>query len=289
MTFRDLYLSLCHQYTEGEAKAVVRLLLEEKWQLSFTDLYTGGLDQLSEADRTLLLTYIERLKAAEPIQYILGYATFMGRLLKVNKHVLIPRPETEYLCSMLIQRYDHPFCALQPPQPLRMLDIGTGSGCIAISLALALKNSEVTAWDISGDALLVARENAHLLQAKVSLEQHDMLHEDEGMTKARTFDLIVSNPPYVCHSEKKEMAAHVLQSEPHQALFVSDEDPLVFYRTIGQYARHHLNNMGCLAFEINPLFSREMVEMLQEQGYQDVECIDDQFGKHRFVLAKFVG
>ncbi len=171
------------------------------------------------------------------------------------------------------------------PVPLRVLDIGTGSGCIAVTLALDLWNSSVSAWDISGEALLTARENAHRLQAQVNFEWHDVLSLDEAALAATPFDIIVSNPPYVCDRERKDMTEQVLAHEPHTALFVPDNDPLLFYRAIADYGTTHLNPHGLLAFEINPLFAKEMCEMLESKGYEQVEVKTDQYGKERVVIG----
>ena len=166
-----------------------------------------------------------------------------------------------------------------------MLDIGTGSGCIAVTLALDLWNSSVSAWDISGEALLTARENAHHLQAQVNFEWHDVLSLDEAALAATPFDIIVSNPPYVCDHERKDMTEQVLAHEPHTALFVPDNDPLLFYRAIADYGTTHLNPHGLLAFEINPLFAKEMCELLESKGYEQVEVKTDQYGKERVVVG----
>lgn len=286
MTYSQLWRRLLPLYDEREAKAVVRTLLEERFNLTLTDLYTDGLDRLTDDEKTHIETLIERLEAGEPVQYVVGKARFCGRDYMVAPGVLIPRPETEMLCKEVISAYNRPYCALQPPEPLRVLDIGTGSGCIAVTLALDLWNSTVTAWDISGDALMIARENAHRLQAHVNLELQDALTPDETALNAPPFDIIVSNPPYICARESKDMAKHVLAHEPHTALFVPDDDPLLFYRSIAHYGLSHLNPDGMLAFEINPIYAQEMKKMLEEMGYEQIEIKKDQYGKERIVIAR---
>ena len=286
MTYSQLWRRLLPLYDEREAKAVVRTLLEERFNLTLTDLYTDGLDRLTDAEKARMETLIERLEAGEPVQYVVGKARFCGRDYMVAPGVLIPRPETEMLCKEVISAYNKPYCALQPPEPLRVLDIGTGSGCIAITLALDLWNCTVTAWDISGDALIIARENAHRLQAHVNLELQDALNPDETALNALPFDIIVSNPPYICIRESKDMAKHVLAHEPHTALFVPDDDPLLFYRSIAHYGLSHLNLDGMLAFEINPIYAQEMKKMLEEMGYEQIEIKKDQYGKERVVIAR---
>lgn len=286
MTYSQLWRRLLPLYDEREAKAVVRTLLEERFNLTLTDLYTDGLDRLTDEEKVRMETLIERLEAGEPVQYVVGKARFCGRDYMVAPGVLIPRPETEMLCKEVISAYNKPYCALQPPEPLRVLDIGTGSGCIAVTLALDLWNCTVTAWDISGDALMIARENAHRLQAHVNLELQDALNPDETALNALPFDIIVSNPPYICARESKDMAKHVLAHEPHTALFVPDDDPLLFYRSIAHYGLSHLKPFGMLAFEINPIYAQEMKKMLEEMGYEQIEIKKDQYGKERVVIAR---
>ena len=286
MTYSQLWRRLLPLYDEREAKAVVRTLLEERFNLTLTDLYTDGLDRLTDEEKVRMETLIERLEAGEPVQYVVGKARFCGRDYMVAPGVLIPRPETEMLCKEVISAYNKLYCALQPPEPLRVLDIGTGSGCIAVTLALDLWNSTVTAWDISGDALIIARENAHRLQAHVNLELQDALNPDETALNAPPFDIIVSNPPYICARESKDMAKHVLAHEPHTALFVPDDDPLLFYRSIAHYGLSHLKPSGMLAFEINPIYAEETCKMLEHMGYEQIESKEDQYGKERIVIAR---
>lgn len=195
MTFKSLWQQLLPQYDAREAQAVVRLALETLFGFTLTDLYTGALDRLNPAQTQQLSALMHRLKHGEPVQYVLGKAWFCGRPFIVNPHVLIPRPETEQLCQRLISLSNQPYCALQPPAPRHGLDIGTGSGCIAITLALALDNVAMHAWDVSSDALLTARANAHYLGAQVDFMLQDALLAAENADNSPQYDFIVSNPP----------------------------------------------------------------------------------------------
>ena len=281
MTYNELWHQLTPLYEEGEAKAIIRTVMEVAFGLTLTDLYTGKVNEISSEEKTLLAEFIERLQKGEPVQYVLGQAPFCGRIFKVHEGVLIPRPETEQLCQWIVAEYNRPYCGLQPPEPLRTLDIGTGSGCIAVTLALDLWNSSVSAWDISSDALLMARENAHRMGAKVDFRMQDALHP-EGTDK---WDVIVSNPPYICEKEKGQMAKNVLDYEPQIALFVPDEDPLLFYRSIAIYAIDALRSDGALFFEINPMYAVQMQQMLEGLGFRQTEIKEDQFGKQRFIKS----
>lgn len=279
MTYNELWHILTPLYEEGEAKAIIRMVMEVTFGLSLTDLYTGKVNEISSEKKTLLEEIIKRLQKGEPVQYVLGQASFCERNFQVGPGVLIPRPETEQLCQWIIKGHNYPYCGLQPPEPLHVLDIGTGSGCIAISLALDLWNSEVSAWDISSDSLLIARENAHRLGAKVDFKWQDAFHP-EGAEK---WDIIVSNPPYICEKEKRQMEKNVLDYEPSTALFVPDDDPLQFYRAIALYGQEALKPMGELYFEINPLYADELKAMLEELHYNKVEVRVDPLEKQQMM------
>ena len=215
---------------------------------------------------------IGRLEKGEPVQYVLGYTSFCWRSFHVAPGVLIPRPETEELCRWITAE----------GAGARVLDIGTGSGCIAVTLALDLPASAVTAWDISLKALNIARENANALGAAVTFEVQDaLLPPDDD----RQWNLIVSNPPYVMHSEIGGMTKNVLNHEPDIALFAPHGRPILFYEVIGNYARHHLVPGGALYFELNPLTADEVGNSLRKQGFAQIEFRDDQFGKCRFLKA----
>lgn len=282
MTYQNLWHRIIPPYEEGEAKAIVRLLMEVRFKMNLADILYGKLADLSVEDRTIIDNDIMRLKTGEPIQYILGQEIFGNRIFHVAPGVLIPRPETYELCKSISNEYNQPYCGLQPPEPLKILDVGTGSGCIAITMALDLWNSSVTAWDISPDALLIARDNAKRLGAKVNFELQDVLADNKP---EENFDIIVSNPPYICNKEKTSMSRNVLEHEPEIALFVPDENPLEFYNAIAAYGMKALSGRGMLAFEINPIYASEMVEMLNKMGYKDIRTEKDQFGKQRFIYT----
>ena len=287
MTYTSLWHRLTGIYPATEAQAVVRMLLEELAGLSLADIYGGGLDRLDDAQRQHIERAMARLEEGEPIQYVLGRACFCGRSFAVAPGVLIPRPETEELCRLIMNTH--------PSESLNILDIGTGSGCIAITLALEMPDAEVEAVDISPEALAIAEANAARLGAKVSFHQCDILSEDSPPVgsgwewvapSTPKYDIIVSNPPYICERERADMERNVLDYEPHTALFVPDDDPLLFYRTIGQKALTMLVPGGILCFEINPLYCDQLIELLRSQGYCEVEAVSDSFGKRRFVTAK---
>ena len=282
MTYNELWRSLSDIYDDGEAKAIVRLLLEVKFGMNLTDMLCGKIDELSDNEMSLLKNCMDRLQKSEPIQYILEQEEFGSRIFKVAPGVLIPRPETYGLCKEIINEYNRPYCGLLPPESKKVLDIGTGSGCIAITLALDLWNSDVTAWDISSDALIIARENTLRLGAKVNLELKDALNVANDNN---AWDIIVSNPPYICEKEKKDMAENVLKYEPDTALFVPNEDPLKFYRAIAGYGTTSLKRGGMLAFEINSVYLNETVNMLEELKYKNIRTVDDIFGKQRFTIC----
>ena len=284
MTYQDLWHRLTPLYDDGEAQAIVRLVLEVQFGITLTDIYTGKVNELSREAEEDLEKIILRLERSEPVQYVLGRETFCGRTFYVAPGVLIPRPETEVLCRWIEEDYNRPYCALQPPMPLQVLDVGTGSGCIAVTLAADLRNSAVTAWDISGDALLIARENVHQWQVRVELKMEDALHPSAAAMQQK-FDVIVSNPPYICDRERTEMEGNVLAYEPETALFVPDDDPLRFYRAIAEYGVQALSADGVLYFETNPLYINDVKEMLNTLGYKQIELREDQFGKLRFTKA----
>ena len=283
MTYNELWRQLVQIYDEGEAKAIARMVYEERFGLTLSDIYLGRETQLSVADQTELQFIAKRLLQGEPIQYVLGQADFCGRTFMVNEHVLIPRPETEELCN---------WKPLPLPSPkgegAKILDIGTGSGCIAITLAAMYPEAQVIGWDISEDALEVAKINAIRNNVNVSFEQVDVLHltSDILHQTSEALSLIVSNPPYICNKERAAMAVNVLEYEPHTALFVPDDDPLLFYRAIAQYGQAALKDGGWLYFEINPLYAREMCDMLRLMSYHDIKLKADQYGKQRMIRAQ---
>lgn len=274
----EIYHKIAHQllaaYPDREAHALARLVLEERYNLSQTDLLLDKDSKLSADDRRDLANIVDRLLANEPVQYVLGKSWFCSRPFHVEPGVLIPRPETEELVRMIVQENEH-----RNPS-LSVLDIGTGSGCIAISLALDLPKADVTAWDISSEALKIATDNAHALKADVRFQQQDILHPEPT---DQQWDIIVSNPPYVRQLEAAEMSANVLEHEPHLALFVSDDDPLIFYREIGQFAWNHLTTGGRLYFEINQYLGKETADMIENIGFSDVKVHQDAYNNNRML------
>ncbi|MCI6106296.1 MAG: peptide chain release factor N(5)-glutamine methyltransferase [Prevotella sp.] len=279
MTYSEIWHRIATSYEDGEARAIARILIEELFGLSYTDIVCGATDQLSADDTLRLDTAVRRIEQGEPLQHVLGYADFCGNHFGVNASVLIPRPETEWLVDEG-ERLINGVSNATPPAPKRILDIGTGSGCIAISLKLRLGESYVEAWDISEEALRTAESNAKALKAEVAFCKRDALRAEESVAP---WDLIVSNPPYICDSERADMDDNVLLHEPHTALFVPDDDPLRFYRAIASYALRSLSNGGSLLFECNTRYAKATGEMMREMGFEDVTVNDDCFGLPRFV------
>ena len=281
MKDETLWRRLSSIYDTDEAKAIVRWMLDEKFGLSLTDIVCGKLDDLTEEECIELEKTMLRLEQGEPVQYVLGVAEFCGRRFHVEPGVLIPRPETGELCRWISQKN-------RPSVTSQILDVGTGSGCIAITLALEIPEAKVTAWDISEEALRIAQKNAEALEAEVAFEKRDAL--DSSLCTIHyslpLWDVIVSNPPYVCHKEAAGMERHVLEHEPHLAMFVPDDDPLRFYRAIAEYALKTLNPNGLLYFELNPLYAHETEAMVRRIGFAETEIKQDMFGKQRFLKAK---
>ena len=270
--------TLAEYYPEPEIKAMIRILLCDVFRLSLLDIYTGKDIKLSEKQLEDLDCILERLKKQEPLQYITGHAEFYGLDFEVNENVLIPRPETTELVELLLKDNAH-----ADAKPLSILDIGTGSGCIAIALSLNLPGmKEITAWDVSSEALTVASGNAERLGAKVRFEQKDIL---EFIPDGEHFDIIVSNPPYITTDEKKDMDANVLDWEPGLALFVPNENPLLFYEMIARLGLRMLNPGGTVYFEINRMFGIEVKTMMEELGYRNVEVMKDLSGNDRMIKA----
>lgn len=279
MTYEEIWHRLAVVYSDGEAKAQARMLLEDKFGLSLADILCGGVGQLSADDTMWLERAVARIEQMEPIQYVLGEAWFCGRSFIVDESVLIPRPETEWL----VERAGEVVSAMDVSSP-RILDIGTGSGCIAVSLKKALPDAYVEAWDISEAALAIAKKNAKTLGADVVFKLRDALAaKDIDDSIQCKWDIIVSNPPYICDSERKDMEANVLEHEPATALFVPDADPLLFYKAIADYGKETLSQNGHLLFECNTRYAQATAEMMQEVGYEKTEVEDDCFGKPRFA------
>ena len=324
MTYNQLWKRLTAIYNEREAQAIVRTVLDALFGMSLTDICLGKVTQLSADDTTRLEKIMQRLEKSEPVQYVLGAEWFAGRLFDVAPGVLIPRPETEDLvkwaCDEAKEKEDNskeergkeekevskkreaqkkeeqllsslfknnkevPEKGEEAPHP-SILDIGTGSGCIAITVALALPQARVTAWDISTDALAIAAGNAHRLGASVRFEHQDALSAPDDEER---WDVIVSNPPYICDRERADMSDNVLSYEPALALFVPDSDPLLFYRAIARYASKALKPGGRLLFETNTAYAHEVAQTMADEGFTAIEVRNDCFGKPRMVKGAFI-
>ena len=333
MTYSEIWHRIATSYDNGEARAIARILIEELFGLSYTDIVCGATEQLSADDTLRLDTAVRRIEQGEPLQHVLGYADFCGNRFSVNSSVLIPRPETEWL----VDEGAKLMSTTATSSPKRILDIGTGSGCIAISLKLRLGDAYVEAWEISEEALRTAQDNADALKAEVVFRKRDALKaEEEGCSEeeclqggalvssaptgqamdsinsnegalvssapteqamdsinyseanilAAPWDLIVSNPPYICDSERSAMDDNVLLHEPHTALFVPDDDPLRFYRAIARYALLTLNIGGSLLFECNTRYAEATGAMLRDMGFEEVTVSDDCFSLPRFVRGR---
>ncbi|WP_304137617.1 peptide chain release factor N(5)-glutamine methyltransferase [Mesonia mobilis] len=272
MEVESFFYLLTESYLE---KTRIQLALEPDFELNST--------QLQQFEKAL-----QRLLQQEPIQYILGDTEFFGYPFQVNQHTLIPRPETEELVAWIIEDVKNKNQENSQHKPLNsnitILDIGTGSGCIPISLAKELPQAKVSSIDVSEEALQVARRNSTLNKVAVNFIQQDILKAECLPEK---YDVIVSNPPYVRELEKEQMHQNVLDFEPELALFVENDDPLIFYRKIAKLAKNALTENGKLYFEINEYLPEEMVSLLEEIGYQNIELKKDIFGKFRMCKASF--
>jgi release factor glutamine methyltransferase len=275
-TIQHIEKELTGLYPKTEVKAFTRLILEHVCGLSFTEQVMLRKQKLDERHKKAVYAVVERLKNDEPVQYILGETEFFGMKLKVKPAVLIPRPETEELAHWIAE-------TVLPEKPA-VIDMGTGSGCLALAIKKQFPQAQVSATDLSAEALEVARENAALNALNVHFFRSDMLHW--GNYKWDDYDVVVSNPPYVRESEKTAMLANVLKYEPESALFVPDANPLLFYREIASFAQIHLKKNGWLFFEINENLGKEMVQMLENSGFTSVEVKKDVFGKNRMVRCR---
>ena len=279
-TINKLKQSLSPLYDSREMKAIIALLFEEVCGLSRLDMLMNPNIVLSEEKSEILSCYAEMLAEGVPVQQVLGYEYFLGRRFEVNPDVLIPRPETAELVDWIVS---------EAPIGVNVLDVGTGSGCIAISLAALINNSRVFAYDLSTKALKTAVLNAERLNiSNVTFVHKDILESQNERFEhpnVDNFDIIVSNPPYIMHKEKSEMSANVLDYEPHLALFVPDSDPLLFYRAIGNYGLKNLRHGGRLYFEINAALGRETCQLLESLGYRDIILRKDLNGLDRMISA----
>ena len=260
----------------GEAESFFYLILEEKHQLKRIDLALNPDLTFSDDEIQLWNSILDSLKEEIPIQYLLGKTSFYGWDFEVNPAVLIPRPETEELVEWIIQSQKSEVRS----HNIKILDIGTGSGCIAISLAKNIVNAEVFAIDVSEKALATAKKNAEINQVKVTFLEKNILETDD---LEQQFDIIVSNPPYVRELEKQEIKRNVLDNEPHLALFVEDNDALVFYRKIAELAQRNLSQNGLLFFEINQYLGKEMLNLLEKMNFKNIELRKDIYGNDRMI------
>jgi release factor glutamine methyltransferase len=265
-------------YEDDEKSSISYLIMEHLFNLKKSDILLDK--KIEKVNNEEIISIINRINQSEPIQYILGETEFYGRKFKVNKNVLIPRPETEELVDLIIKEN-------KKQKKIKVLDIGTGSGCIAITLAKELPEAEVCALDISKDALKTANENALMNNAKVDFSHADIIQNLKF--KLQNLNIIVSNPPYVRESEKKQMHTNILEHEPFTALFVKDEDPLIFYKSIILFAKQHLVENGKCYFEINEKFGQETITLFAENNFSEIRIIKDLQNKERIAVGTWNG
>jgi release factor glutamine methyltransferase len=269
---------LSNFFSDEEVKSLQRMIFEKVLSIPYHKIFLTPADKIRSADIKTIKDIIQQLESGKPIQYIIGETEFYGLTIKVNTDVLIPRPETEELVDLILKSKSN--------KPLRILDMGTGSGCIAIALAKNLTESMVLGVDISDTALVIAKENARLNNVNVRFELVDILNINEKLNGDK-FDLIVSNPPYVRQSESGLMKNNVLGYEPHIALFVDDENPLIFYNAIVQKAGELLKPNGKIYCEINEAFGKELVELFSDYKLLDINIHKDINNKYRFISASY--
>jgi len=279
MKLREFIESIKHNlnsvYDAREVQAITRAICEDVLNYTPVDIELRQESELPDFVSTRLSNIIERLQQHEPLQYVLGHTQFHGHRFKVTTDTLIPRPETEQLVDLIIDEN-------KKSSDLHVLDIGTGCGCIAIALARALKFPQIDAIDVSDKALAVARENASALKTQVRFILADILSPQP----TASYNIIVSNPPYVCENERATMDRNVLDYEPATALFVPDEDPLLYYRAIVSYSTLSLEPRGHIYLEINHRFSAEIKQLLENEQFNDIRIVDDSYGKPRFAIAQ---
>jgi release factor glutamine methyltransferase len=282
-TIRDVFAvfkqGLQTIYDANESEAVTLLAVSEISGFSKAKIKASPEHELTQQQFEKLTGILEELKTGRPIQYILGETEFYGLTFKVNPSVLIPRPETEELVEWVLS-------SVGSSSPLAVLDIGTGSGCIAISLKKHLPNAKVSAIDISPDALKTAKENAKLNEVDIEFIEADILNLKSDIEHPK-FEIIISNPPYVTLHDKTQMHQNVTDFEPHTALFVPENDPLLFYKVIAEYAASHLVSSGLLFFEINESYGNEIVELLKSKEFNNIELKRDLSGRNRMIKCYF--
>jgi release factor glutamine methyltransferase len=277
--YRNQFIqALTSMYGEGEAESFFYLILEEQQQLKRIDLALHPDLEISEEEIVVWNSILEQLKLEIPIQYLLGKTSFYGLDFEVNENVLIPRPETEELVDWIVSNV----LKNGRSKSIKILDIGTGSGCIAISLAKNLPNAEVYAIDVSEKALATAKKNAERNEVEITFIEQNIL---ETLDLNQEFDIIVSNPPYVRNLEKEEIKKNVLDNEPHLALFVEDNDSLIFYRKIAELAQKNLSDSGQLYFEINQYLGQEMFSLLEGMDFKNIELRKDIYENDRMMLG----
>lgn len=282
MTVKELNLlfeeELSSIYPKNEIKTFFFIVLEEFLNFQRIDSILRANDIINKEKQPVILSIIERLKHEEPMQYILGKTEFYGLPFNVNNKTLIPRPETEELVEWIIEETKN------IDTELNILDIGTGSGCIPISLKVNIPKAIVTTIDVSNDAITIAKQNAVLNNVEISFLNMDILNSKK---LPGNYDIIVSNPPYVRNLEKGEMKNNVLNNEPHLALFVENDNPLIFYDKISKLASAYLKKEGMLFFEINQYLSKETSSLIKNNGFQNISLKKDLFGNNRMIKASF--
>ncbi|MDR0427548.1 MAG: peptide chain release factor N(5)-glutamine methyltransferase [Dysgonamonadaceae bacterium] len=278
-TIQSIQKELQNLYSESEIKSFVSLIMEFVCKKSKHAILLDKDSEISREERIRIKEIVDDLKKFRPIQQIIGQTEFFGLPFFINEHVLIPRPETEELIDLILH-------SIQPEKPLHILDIGTGSGCIAVSLAKYLPEAKIYALDISNEALEIARKNARLNKVEISFFKEDILTTSEKNSWSQfQWDIIVSNPPYIVPHEKEQISANVLKYEPHQALFVPEEQPLLFYETISDIGLKQLKKGGILFFETSALFGKETEQMIREKNYSSVQLYKDISQNDRMIKA----
>lgn len=272
--------ALSIQYEQEEIRNFISLSFEHLLNYNRMDLHLKFAELVDETTVAKFESIVSGLLEERPIQYLLGTSEFFGLKFLVNNQVLIPRQETEELVHWVIQDFK------LSKVPIAILDIGTGSGCIAISLKKQLIDAQVTAYDISQEALNTAQRNAAENEVEIDFQLRDILAEATAQIELKQFDCIVSNPPYVLRSESKFMAANVLNHEPHLALFVQDNNPLLFYEAIAKFAQHRLKKEACIYFEINESLANQLKALMELYGFNSIEIRKDMNGRDRMMKAK---
>ena len=276
-TYRAFFIQELTPFFDAlEAESFFYLILERYHRLKRIDLALNNNLEFTDIELSRWEQIVNQLKLEIPIQYILGSTSFYGLEIEVNNQVLIPRPETEELVDWILKNN------ATKSLPFKILDIGTGSGCIAIALAKNCLNAQVSALDVSFSALEIAKRNAQKNNVTIFFEQKNIL---ETVDLNQQFDVIVSNPPYVRNLEKIEIKANVLDNEPHLALFVADDDALIFYKKIAELAQKNLIKNGQLYFEINQYLGKEMVELLEKMNFRNIQLQKDIYGNDRMIMG----